>query len=194
MAKHETTTWGGKIIKYVTRWYDTDHPLELSIDYNNGGKGGVLLRREDAVILRDMLIEVLGAPEPEPEPEPAPATTKPGEPVEFEASNGYTIVDRSPYALVVYDAYGAEKYKVGKYTVEALREYFNRPYVAPEPTLAENFAALPIAARFEFTQNGEPNGAPFGIKVAEGEYYRGGSVYDIGIHFRSPGINIREVV
>jgi hypothetical protein len=136
MTTHETKSHYGVPLTFSTDTYaglGTETPLVLTVDYSEfpvRANKSVLVKRDDAIILRDMLIEALGAPEAE---APKATTSKLGEAVEFTASNGYTIIDRSPFSLIVLDADDNEKYKVGKYTVAALREYFDRPYVAPEP-------------------------------------------------------------
>jgi hypothetical protein len=166
MTTHKTASRFGSVVKFQTwnRDEEEEYPLQITIDPTRGGKQ---ISRADAIILRDMLIEALGAPEA-----PVKATTsKPGEKVYFSASNGYEIIDSSPYALVVNNAAGEEKYRVGKYTVAALREYFDRPYVAPEPpkpTTREQLEALEIGAKFRF-QDSEPGVVH--VKVTTDCYY-----------------------
>jgi hypothetical protein len=138
MAKEHTAVspMSGRQItfRFHKRWDDST-PLSVQV----GAQGDVLVPLKDAVILRDMLNDIL------------PVVENPRAPESFTASNGYTIIDRSPYAMIIQDRAGVEKYRVGKYTVTALREYFERPLpTPPAPTLREQFDALGVGDRFRY--------------------------------------------
>jgi hypothetical protein len=171
MTIHRTVTKYGKTLHFQAPTDWADSPLSLRL----GGGTEVLVRRADAIKLRDMLIETLGLPEPE---APQPTTSKLGEVVTFNGlSNRYTLVDRSPFGMKVFDSAGNLKYNFGKYTVELLREYFDRPYVAPKPTIKEQFAALKLGAQFRFTDGTDD----VAIKVSDTQYFRAG-LHHIGAH------------